>query len=62
MTDWKKCSEPPERCGMFEVQRYCANGDPYGLPEPMRFDGEFHSNDGLPVMPYDGYREIGGGE
>jgi hypothetical protein len=47
---------------MFLVRRCYSTGEQMEDPEPMRFDGEWLHRDGLCVMPYEMWAEMGGGE
>jgi hypothetical protein len=58
-TTWTSCATPPERDGMFLVRRCYSTGEQMEDPEPMRFDGEWLHRDGLCVMPYDMWVEMG---
>lgn len=59
MTNYQLCSTPPDRPGLFEVQRMDARGEPFDLPEIMRFDGvEFINRFGTPVLPGDVWRDV----
>jgi hypothetical protein len=60
--NWKPCSDPPERDGFYEVQCLFPDGEPLTEPEILKWEGRWVGSFGLEVMPYDRYREIGGGE
>ncbi|MFM0044091.1 hypothetical protein [Paraburkholderia sediminicola] len=56
---WNLCPAPPDRPGLFEIQRIDAKGEPFDIAEIMRWDGiEFVNRFGTPVLPGDLWRDV----